>query len=282
MTTSSRADKFINAWDFLVDTTKHRSRYFFHDVKVSNKSISKKTISDVLKLLEIVYSSDFGNHKFKPRVTLSEGDHLFRTRVCNNKWKSSNESELWAPPPCKATAGRMNPAGISYLYLAKEEATTLAEVCTTPPCDVAIAKFTPLKELSLLNLCDLPPNHEDETNETNETNEIYADVFKFLNYFIDSISLPVTKDGQEHIDYVPSQIVCEYFAYAHEFDTSKKQFHGLQYPSTARDGGNNIVLFPTASENYGNFNEILQRTDLTFISIDSWATLGDKTRLLPR
>jgi RES domain-containing protein len=63
---------------------------------------------------------------------------------------------MGAPPSKKARAGRMNPAGISYLYLAFEQETALAEVIGSPPCTAIIAQFQTLHELRILDLTKLP------------------------------------------------------------------------------------------------------------------------------
>lgn len=65
----------------------------------------------------------------------------------------------------------------------------------------------------------------------------------FIHEFVETISVPVTKDGREHIDYVPSQVVCEYLAQV--FDAGKDtRLAGLIYPSAVKAGGKNLVVFP--------------------------------------
>lgn len=36
-TNLKRTERMLNAWDFLVDATKHRSRFFFHDLAAHKK-----------------------------------------------------------------------------------------------------------------------------------------------------------------------------------------------------------------------------------------------------
>lgn len=223
------------AWDFLVNTTKHCSRYFFHAMQVITSGDKIKTPGDVLELLRLLVDFDKKDDRIMLKTTLNTDANLFRARIYDGTWNPSVESELLAPPPEEVSAGRMNPAGISYLYLAAEKETALIEVRPKPPCTMTVAQFKPLKDLTLLNLCD-PPNPDGIADEDHQA------ALHFFRYFIDSITLPVIKDGREHIDYVPSQIVCEYFAHAHLLG-GVPQLHGLQYPSTIRDGGKNIVLF---------------------------------------
>jgi hypothetical protein len=91
--------------------------------------------------------------------------------------------------------------------------------------------------LNLTKLPDLPSIFDD--NRRNEREGLI-----FLEHFIEEISKPVTKDGSEHIEYVPSQVVSEYFALV--FQPAKgKNLDGILYPSSVHSGGRNLVLFPS-------------------------------------
>lgn len=267
MSESNRTKRMSEVWDSLVKTSKHRSRYFFHTMSAEGET---KTHADILDLLRTLASTE------DLRISITPDTNIFRARICDGTCRPSKESELWAPPPEKISAGRMNPAGISYLYLANEQATALAEIYATPPCEIAVAQFRPTKTLTLLNLCKPPP--PDMYGEG-----VVGDAYRFLEYFIDTITLPVVKDGREHIDYVPSQIVCEYFAYAHTMSGKSAvwpQLHGMQYPSTVRDGGKNIVLFPSAAESYGDFGKLIAKANLNIVPIETWKDFEKETRSL--
>jgi len=66
----------------------------------------------------------------------------------------------------------------------------------------------------------------------------------FLSGFVRSITQPVTKDGREHIDYVPSQVVCEYLAQV-AFLEDQQPLNGVIFPSSVQGGGINLVIFPS-------------------------------------
>ncbi|HBC3478543.1 TPA: RES family NAD+ phosphorylase, partial [Vibrio cholerae] len=53
---------------------------------------------------------------------------------------------------------------------------------------------------------------------------------------------PVRKDGLEHIDYVPTQVVSEHFRFIHKTKEGKK-VDGIIYPSSKFNKRNAIVLF---------------------------------------
>ena len=65
----------------------------------------------------------------------------------------------------------------------------------------------------------------------------------FIRAFVEAISVPVTKDGGEHIDYVPTQVICEYLAQIFE-PAPGARLGGLIYPSAVQIGGKNLVVFP--------------------------------------
>jgi hypothetical protein len=56
------------------------------------------------------------------------------------------------PPPPKATAGRLNGKGVSFLYLASDEKTAAAEIRPDPGIAFSIDAFRSLKGLRLIDL----------------------------------------------------------------------------------------------------------------------------------
>ena len=69
----------------------------------------------------------------------------------------------------------------------------------------------------------------------------------FLHSFVNELTLPVTKDGREHVEYVPTQIVSEYFRF--RFQTENAQpILGLRYSSVKNANGINIAVFDSENE----------------------------------
>jgi hypothetical protein len=102
----------------------------------------------------------------------------------------------------------MNPAGISYLYLAAEEGTAAREIIGESAADVVLAEFATVRELNVLDFTHLPakPSVFDAGHRDQREGII------FLEHFVEAISQPVAKDGREHVSYAPSQVVSEFFA----------------------------------------------------------------------
>jgi hypothetical protein len=98
----------------------------------------------------------------------------------------------------------------------------------------------------------------------------------FLRSFAEEISRPVGKDGAEHIDYVPSQVACEYFAHVVRLKSNDhEQIEGLSYGSAVMPGGRNLVLFPTERGLTSAFSQVefVQGSDET---IDTWPELMEQ------
>src|SRR5262249_15613697 len=63
----------------------------------------------------------------------------------------------------------------------------------------------------------------------------------FLHSFVASVAAKVEPGEREHVDYVPTQVVTEWFRTI--FRDGKSRLDGIYYPSTQRSGGISIVLF---------------------------------------
>ena len=231
-------------WDHFVRIVKHEVRYFF-DHSLPNSTDEQyepatllPTMGSLVKRLGLLDS-------------LSVGTQLFRARKKDQNDFSLDAEQLGAPPSEKASAGRMNPAGISYLYLAFDQQTALAEIQHSQSDQSAIGQFEVLRDLKILNLTKLPdlPSIFDD-NRSDEREGLI-----FLESFIKEISKPVTKDGSEHIDYVPSQVISEYFALV--FQPGKGEYlDGIVYPSAVHPGSRNLVLFPSERTFERRFDQV--------------------------
>jgi len=224
--------RLIGGWNVFADHVKHRQRYFFtqaqHEELGPDIEPSRllHALGTVVSRLELIHSISSKTLFYRVRA-LARGDRL-----------PKDKENLGAPPPSIAAAGRMNPPGISYLYLALEKPTAIAEVALGPPCSFVVAEFGVRRNLTVLNLTDLPAVPSMFNHERLSERELLL----FLTTFVEKISQPVIKDGTEHVEYVPSQVVCEYFASA--FKPNKITLDGILYPSAVRPGGRNLVLFP--------------------------------------
>jgi hypothetical protein len=241
-----------DSWSNFCELVKHRVRYFFHFEEDANrKSNNSLSPEDMLyKLIESLKGTDC----FKKKGYL--GSSIFRARIKNDHWAIS-ESEMRQPPNSFATAGRMNPAGISYFYASEDDETAIAEVCKCK-AEVAVARFELHGEVNFLDMTkilDLPSPFDPSKRELREQ-------ILFLRGFIDDISKPIAKDGREHIEYVPTQIVTELLA--RQVKGDGKSIDGIRFKSSVKEGGINWVFFPSAFEKIKYAQADMIEVDLDF------------------
>lgn len=145
------------------------------------------------------------------------------------------------PPKEHAGAGRMNPAGIPYFYSAFDPYTAVVEI-GDPSEDskaLAVAGFRVDRILNVVDLSTLPAVPSALALDR-QRERVTA---KFLRRFVESITQKVQKDRREHVDYVPSQVVCEFLAQAHVMPNDQT-IDGIIYPSAVSPDGINLVIFP--------------------------------------
>lgn len=228
---SSGIDQLTYSWDAFKRIVKYEMRYFFATRPTGPGEGADMTAGQVLKAV-----SDLGeNH---PAVWPAPCPApLFRARMATSEREASNwrhACDLGPPPPEWAAANRMSPAGISIFYGATDRATAIAEAgAHAAHRYVVTGEFTPTRDLRLIDLTNLPelPSIFDAAAH----GEFF--VVRFLQRFIDDITLPVELDGHEHIDYVPTQVFTEYFRYAFP-----GLVDGMMFPS-AQGPGTNVVVF---------------------------------------
>lgn len=256
---SHRNEEWSGEWRTFSEIVKHRSRHFFMS---SAKDLESSFRRSPLEVLELVGSMAT---RLGLLTTLPDATKLYRVRerVGGAAWPICAD-ELGAPPSELANAGRMNPAGISYLYMSTTQGGALAEVLRGPPCRAVIATFEVVGGLAVLDLTQLPPL----PSVFDEANRQVREVVLFLDDFVADICQPVQKDGREHINYVPSQVVSEYFAQV--FKTSDgKTLDGIVYPSAVAPGSINLTLFPR--DETESFVHAVKFLDGNEVALDNWA-----------
>lgn len=177
--------------------------------------------------------------KVGPEVDISK---LFRARVFQSDEKlcealARPDIHLGNPPPKLAAAGRMNARGISVFYAATDIATAIAEVRPPVGSQVAVARFTIKRELSILDLTALDSVYEggsifDEGWITR------LERAKFLGRLSKVMAKPVMPDD-EAFDYLVTQAISDFLS-----SENDPIFNGIMFPSVQTEGdGLNVVLF---------------------------------------
>ena len=224
-----------SAWSSFAHAVKHETR--FHFGKVPRSRHGSPYEIDIRDTLPAITAH------LRPHVrTLRKGTLVYRARIRRpgDTWAPTAD-QLGAPEPRKARAGRMNPAGIPYLYTSLAPVTVLREVGLGPRSRrvVYTATFELTQPLLIVDLTQEPkfPSVFDIERKREREQAM------FIRQFADAISAPVEKDGLEHVDYAPTQVVSEYLAQV--FDAGGgRRLGGLLFPSAVHKGGKNLVVFP--------------------------------------
>jgi RES domain-containing protein len=224
-----------SAWHLFSEAIKHETR--FHFANTARSSVASPYEIDVADVLPAIAE------RLRPQMrALPVGTAVYRARVRRRgeKWQPTAD-QMGPPPKSKASAGRMNPAGIPYLYTAFDNTTAWREVgiIRRTSRTVFTATFALTRPIWVMDLTAFPP----VPSLFDLANKEVREQALIVRAFIEAISTPVTKDGQEHIDYVPSQVICEYLAQVFEPGEGRR-LGGLIYPSSVQDGGKNLVVFP--------------------------------------
>jgi len=148
--------------------------------------------------------------------------------------------EMGAPPSEEAKDGRINPDGISYLYLANNKETAIAEARPWVGAEVSVGYFTILKEQKLINTSQdkktfylSPPFLGKQYTDEEKEGGVWGD----MN---DSFSRPVSPQESSRW-YVPTQYLAEVF--------KTRGYDGILYKSSLNEEGYNVALFnPAAAE----------------------------------
>lgn len=177
--------------------------------------------------------------EFSLLTTIPKGSELVRVRI--HSTESFKEVKELGPPPAKFAKypNRMSPAGITMFYGSDDEKTALWETIGNRREEgvATVATFESLIDLKLLDLTRLPV----VPGFFNLHSKSFRSRIKFLHSFTKDFSRPIVKDERVHVEYVPTQIVAEYFR--HVFRTNEGKIHGIRYPSAQVHGGASYVLF---------------------------------------
>jgi len=226
-------------WSAFKNQVLYKTRYLFLSEPEDEYSFGRPDYISVPSMLNALGALC---NKEKLVTTIAAGTEFYRVRVNREKEEFTEFCDIGVPPEGKASAGRMNPAGISYFYVAYDQSTAEKEVITDAT-EWSTAKFKLIKDIQVIDFVDIPKIPSIFELEKYDARQNMS----FLHSFVSELTLPVTKDGREHVEYVPTQIVSEYFRF--RFQTENAQpISGLRYSSVKNPDGINIVVFDSENE----------------------------------
>jgi hypothetical protein len=233
---SSPGKALGRGWAAFCEKVKHVSRFVFLVAKEESPDRAGDfTTVELLERLEKIIL-DHGT-----LLPVPAGRVFWRGRKVDSPGKLAQygtAAALGSPPRSRASNSRMSPAGISMFYGSDDIDTVIAEIGHDARRYAIVGAFETTRDLTLLNLADLPPvpspYHEAGRGSR------YHDL-RFLHSFAVDLGKPVTLDGRERIEYVPTQVVTEYLRFVPDFAVD-----GILFRS-AQNNGVNCVLFCDAS-----------------------------------
>src|SRR5260370_26960079 len=134
----------------------------------------------------------------------------------------------------------MSAAGISVFYGSLDPATAKAEIVVNhDPTDqrvITMATWINTRPVTVLDLVNVPPLPEFFASDRYDREPLI-----FLREFVPTITQPVQHDGREPIEYVPTQILTEYFRHRYTLGENRDRNHPILYPSAQRSRRPNIL-----------------------------------------
>lgn len=256
---SDPSDVLMYGWEAFKKQVIEKTRYLFLSEPIDESQDGHPDYIPINQMLD-----ELGNICISEGMVrvVPAGTEFYRVRHASHGVTFSTFSELGVPPIGKASSGRMNPAGIPYLYIAQDAETACREVLTwTNLTDWYVAKYRLKKDIKIIDFLEAPePPSFFEPDNYNSRH-----VCCFIRNLAHDFTKPVEKDSKEHVDYVPTQIVSEYFRYRFK-DSAGDGVFGLKYPSVRKDGGVNFALFSSCND---ELQEVLES-----VSVEEHSTKG--------
>ncbi|MDP8208967.1 MAG: RES family NAD+ phosphorylase [Candidatus Electryonea clarkiae] len=160
----------------------------------------------------------------------------FRARICTSEERAFPANKMGAPPNHKSTAGRANPAGIAYLYLADKINTAVHEVRPSTLDLVSIAKFKTVSDLRVIDLRKISPFQFSKAEDF----EKQVSEIPLLNSIGEHLAKPI-HSSTANVKYAPTQYLSELLKF--------NGWDGVLYKSALNQEGYNLALFnPESAE----------------------------------
>jgi hypothetical protein len=237
------SDVMIYGWQNFCDVVKHHRRYTFANAYDPRHSeYDEEHIHPGLMLPSLTGFIQAHTKTLKP------GTLFWRAQILDANETPKVPDRFTSPPDEKALQpNRMSPSGISMFYGAADIKTAREEVVgniNLTNKQVWGIQFESVESLNFFNLTDIPDCPDYFSSNGYELQH----EFVFFHSFRKDLAKPISQDGHEHIEYVPTQILTEYIRY--EVCTrgeNPELFHGIIYPSS-KTGEPCYVIFANQSQ----------------------------------
>ncbi len=209
---------------------------------------------DAKKKLEQIFK---GIHSLKDnqnsRVVYEiKSGHFIRARISNDanhkrEISQNPAKELGPPPENLRRPGRMNQSGILAFYGAFDIDTCIAELRPAVSETIISVTFQTLQPFLVLDTTKFSHKSKDISIFAKSSIKRMR-LWRFMSIFMNEIAKPcLPKD--EHLDYIPTQVVAEYLHHLHKFKYNghDRTVDAIIYQSAQNRNGKNIVIFGDAA-----------------------------------
>ena len=230
-------ERAMETWEHFCHVVKHLRRFTFWDLEAGGYDCSPTEMIDNI-------TKDLKKQDLIREMPV--GSVFWRVRCHPETETLTSADEFSSTPDLKAAANRMSPAGIPMFYGANTFETSCLEVVgwhhKGPDSEMVTGMcFESVSVLNVLDLTSLPkPRSGFEPWDVRTWHD-----YMFLRDFVSDVSKPIDKNGNEQIQYVPTQVFTEYvrFRLCH----GDQPIHGMMYPS-CYDKSPCVVIFATKEQ----------------------------------
>jgi len=227
-------DRLRYGWRTFVEIIKHETRFLFfgNPDETDRESIPP---SSMLAVLGEQFTR-FGLYR-----TFPVGSIMYRARAHDPAVVIDDAEGLGSPPRDAAImSNRMSPAGVPMFYGALDLQTAVVETFELDRGEkvATVGTFRLERDLRLLDLTHLPPI----PGVFDQENRHLRRPLQFLHEFVGELARPIDRDGREHVEYVPTQVVTEFIRHRHH-DSDGTAIDGILYRSSRARGDLSFVLF---------------------------------------
>lgn len=230
-------ERLFSSWEHFSEFIKHKRRYFF----LHQPQDARPELDEYLSPSELL---DFiGRAVTEHRLisTLPTGSLIHRARHLKTGQTLASPYDFGPPPVEHAIrSNRMSPAGIVMFYGSHDSDTAVAEIDDDRRLGIAVGTFRTTRDSTLLDLTSLP-RRLGFFEQLSDSSTVDRYAISFLHDFVATLAAKVEPGDREHVDYVPTQVVTEWFRTT--FRHNDSPLDGICYPSSQRPRGKSVVLF---------------------------------------
>jgi len=228
-------------WHRFREAILHRQR-FFNDP-------AKEFLAEIFDGIQ--NQSDIDNKPAFYRLSPADEPLFYRARIVADEEAfraiAEDPAGLMGPPPRPLRrAGRMNAAGIAVFYGATEKDTAVAELRPAVGSLISLAAFRVHRPIYVLDLTRFTRAGR-QLDIFAKNQMVRATQWAFMQSFASEISQPILP-GDEHLEYVPAQVVAEYLTnQSMRWRGTEVTPDAIIFRSAQREGGKNIAVMGDAA-----------------------------------